>query len=318
MPYILRKRIRELYISPLVLELVLDNDKFIKHYNLDDSFPKVIRATVNLLVDQNDCIMCFTDNDKIYDFEVSIKTGSYNNSNEYSCHRSLILPTELVNSYAIDANWGIELTLNELIVKGDSVGMPDEPSLIFSENDAKSSMDFEVKGLACELTSSEKLVTTQFIDDFYNDLKLEINNAFRIKLLTATMVLVRKLFENLLIELLRTKFGDKPPEKELYFSIRDSRFKHFHVLINNFENEIDTFKPFDVNLQWVASKNDFFDFLRVIKERGDACAHSIEPIHDVKEINTLKVSINKYSAQLNRLIQKIKESKLTSSIPLKP
>jgi hypothetical protein len=316
MPYILRKRIRELYIRPLVLEVVLDNDKFIRHFNLDDSFPKVIRATVNLLVDQNDCIMCFTNNNKIYDFEVYIKNGPYNyNSTEYSCHRSLILPRELVNGYAIDANWGIELTLNELIVKGDSVGMPDEHSLIFSENDVKSSMDFEVKGLSCELTSSEKLVTTQFIDDFYNDLKLEINNAFRIKLLTSTMVLVRKLFENLLIELLRAKFGDKPPGKELYFSIRDSRFKHFHVLINNFENEIDAFKPFDVNLQWDASKNDFFDFLRVIKERGDACAHSIEPIHDVKEINTLKVSINKYSAQLNRLIQNIKESKLTSSLP---
>lgn len=122
------------------------------------------------------------------------------------------------------------------------------------------------------------------------------------------MVLVRKLFENLIIDLLRQKYGERPPDKELYYSMNEKRFHSFSTLIHNLETHVDDFKTHNVGFQWDKSKNDFFTFLRGIKERGDACAHSIELIHDPHEISTLKPLMNKYSDLIVRLIKRIVET----------
>ena len=248
---------------------------------------------------------------KNYKFKVTSR-GTYTGSGECVYDRRLSLPIELVNGYAIDANMGIELILNELVYKTNgiiSTNVPEEIVKIFPDVEVKGSMDFEPKGYSGEtLATSELLITTKFTDDFYNDLVLEINTVFRINLYVASMVLVRKLFENLIIDCLREKYGEQPLNKALYFSMNNKRFLNFQTLINNFESHVDDFKAHNVNFQWDKGKNDFFKFLRDIKERGDACAHSIELIHNPNKIIDLKPSINKYSDLLVRLYQKVRES----------
>lgn len=302
MPYIIRKKIRELHNRPLILEILLDNDKFVRHYNLDYAIPKVIRATVNLIVDQNDCIICFMNNKK-YDFEVRIKTGPYINSNEYSCDRSLILPTELVNDYAIDANMGIELVLNEIILRTHGA---EDITQIFSERMEKGVMEFTPKEISGEaMPNLELLITTKFSDDFFDKLAFEINSAFRVGLFTATMVLVRKLFEKLIIELLRSKFG--MPEMELFYSKNGNGFLNLSDLIRNLRTKIDYFKPYDF-FKLEREKESFVNFLWDIQKEGGASVHSFEPVYGRPEIDGLKPSINKYSDLLVRLIQKVKET----------
>jgi hypothetical protein len=227
--------------------------------------------------------------------------------------RQLELPDELVNGFKLSAGMGIELVLNEFVTQKDWLDPDPNQKIdvvkIFPDIEFSGVMDFELKGINGELVdSSELLVNTKFSDEFYTNLASEINNAFRIGLFTASMVLVRKLFENLIIDVLREKYGERPPFKELYFSMNDGRFHSFQTLINNFEMHIDEFKAHNVNFQWDAGKNHFFKFLRDIKEHGDACAHSIEMIHDPNDLNDLKPSIGKYSDLLVRLIQKIKET----------
>jgi len=56
----------------------------------------------------------------------------------------------------------------------------------------------------------EKLVDDKFLEDrFYLNLVKEINGSYRCGLPSATWILLRKIFENLLIDSLRAKYGTK-------------------------------------------------------------------------------------------------------------
>lgn len=285
----------------MALRIDIADDTLPKHYTLDygSGIPTSLHGKVTLLVDENDNVKSLINRD--FGFEVH-SSGYYGNGNKVTYNRYLQLPRDLVSDFAINVGDGIELVLNEVVVGN-------ETEKIFSQRRIEGSMDFEPKGFSGEvMNGSETLITTRFADEFYDNLALEINSAFRIRLLTATIVLIRKLFENLIIDLLRLKYGERPPYKELYYSMKDKRFHSFSTLIRNFEQHVDDFKAFNVRFQWDRSKNDFFNFLRDIKERGDACAHSIELIHDPKGINTLELPMNKYSDLFVRLIQRVKET----------
>jgi len=119
------------------------------------------------------------------------------------------------------------------------------------------------------------------------------------------MVLVRKLFERLIIELLRQKYG--MPQIELFYSTQDDGFHSLSTLIRNLRTKIDDFKPYDF-FKLDREKESFLNFLWDTNEEGNASAHSIEGLLDPEEINALKPSINKYSDLLVRLIQKAKET----------
>jgi len=299
MPYVIRKKIKLLSARPpLILIIQLDDDSLPKHYTLDSGIKTLLRGTATLLVDKMNYMKCVINKD----YEFPVLSIGHHVGNRVVYNRRLFLPPDLVRDFALDADMGIELFLREIIMENDV-------KKIFSEMIVEGSMEFEPKMTNGKvLPSSELLITTKFTDGFYDDLALEINNAFRIRLFTATMVLVRKLFENLIVDLLRQKYGEQPPDKELYYSMKDKRFHRFSTLIHNLEAHVDDFKAYTPVLQWVKSKNDFFRFLRDIKERGDASAHSIELIHDPNEINTLKPFMNKYSDLIVRLIQKIVET----------
>jgi hypothetical protein len=299
MPYVIRKKIKLLSAGPpLILSIQLDDDSLPKHYMLDSGIKTLLRGTATLLVDKDNYVKCVINKD--YEFQVR-SSGHYVGS---VCvyDRRLLFPPDLVRDFALDVYMGIELLLREIIMGNDV-------EKIFSEMIVEGSMEFEPKVTNGEvLPSSELLITTKFAGGFYDDLAIEINSAFRIRLFTATMVLVRKLFENLIVDLLRQKYGERPPDKELYYSMKDKRFHSFSTLIHNLEAHVDDFKAHSTVLQWDKGKNDFFKFLRDIKERGDASAHSIELIHDPNEINTLQPLMNKYSDLIVRLVQKIVET----------
>jgi len=267
------------------------------------SYTKLIRGKVSLLADENNYVKCFINKD--YEFQVE-RIGRYTGDSGSKAVYDiwLMLPQDLVSDFAIDANMGIELILME-VVYGTENQIADVKK-IFSETVEQGSMDFELKGIKGEtLPSSELLITTKFADTFYDELVSEINSAYRVRLPTATMVLVRKLFEKLIIDLLRQKYGT--PHIELFYSKDVGGFHSLHTLIHNLGTKIDDFKPYDF-VKLDREKEEFLKFLWTIKEEGNASAHSIEPLLDREEISALKQSINKYSELFVRLIQKVKET----------
>lgn len=304
MPYIIRKKIQEVSKNPIVLEILFNNEKVSKYHQLDTGVETSIRCTVTLLMDEN----CYVKRaiNKQYDFKLK-STGAYRDNGLAYFNRRLILPTNLVRDYAIDANMGIELELNEVIYTRHYGGSSTvNMESIFSEERVEGTKDFEIKGVSgVVLLDSELLITTAFDDKFYEKLKLEINTAFRVGLDTATMVLVRKLFERLIIDLLRQKYG--MGQKELFYSVQDNGFHNLSTLIRNLNGKLDDFKPYDF-FKSEKEKESFTKFLWHIKEEGNASAHGIEPLLNCEEINALKPLINKYSDLSVRLIKKVKET----------
>jgi hypothetical protein len=304
MPYIIRKKIEGTDNNPLMLQLNIDDERIAKYYELDTGIETYLRSTLTILVDENCCVKRVIN--KPFDFRVVSKGWYTGNGNDVTYLRRLLLPPNFVRDYAIKANMGLELEIDELVYKSFQGTSPpqlcSEANKIFSEERVEGSKDFEIKGTSGEpLHNSELLIDTMFNDKFYDDLKFEINTAFRVGLYTATMVLVRKLFERLIIDLLRQKYG--MARKELFYS---DGFLNLSTLIRNLRDKLDDFKPYDF-FKLEKEKESFVNFLFDVKEEGNAGAHSIEPCLDYNEIKELKPSINKYSDLLVRMYRKVKE-----------
>lgn len=299
MPYVTRRKVKVLYEKPLVLKVDLADDTLPRHYMLDTGKKTLLRGTVSLLVDENFYVKYVINKD--FRSEVHSRgTYGYNGAKtKVFYERYLCLPEKLVKGFAIDEGMGIELILHE-VVRGEEI----EP--IFPDARIEGSMDFEPKGPSSEiLASPELLITKKFDDEFYHELVFEINTAFRLRLFTATMVLVRKLFESLIIKLLRQKYG--MPQIELFYSTQDDGFHSLSRLIRNLRPKIDDFKPYGF-FKRDREKESFLKFLWDMKKEGDASAHSLGPLLGPEEIKDLKPSIDKYSDLFVRLIQKVKET----------
>ncbi|CCQ35059.1 hypothetical protein HTIA_p2957 (plasmid) [Halorhabdus tiamatea SARL4B] len=104
---------------------------------------------------------------------------------------------------------------------------------------------------------------------FYPDLVEDINQCYRIGVNDATLVLTRKLLENLLIDLLRDQYGKQ--EIELYYLPENRRFRKFSDLINTFEENLDDFQHRSGGLD-----SDFINELDAFRQNANAEAHSIE------------------------------------------
>jgi len=80
-------------------------------------------------------------------------------------------------------------------------------------------------------------------EDFFRKEHIkEINKAYTHQCYTATYILCRKVIENMLIDILRTKFSEKSKEnKELYFDTSKKRFKDFGVILDNLKSKKDDF-----------------------------------------------------------------------------
>jgi hypothetical protein len=270
-----------------------------------------------LLADKNDKVMCFVNKD--YEFQIP-KYPAYHTDKGVKYDRRLTIPDELVKGYKVDADMGIEIILREFVVdeeyirklsssadfkievKWDEIRKPVE---IFSEQDVVGIMDFKPKGIKRRLfDTAESLIATKFSDKFYDKLVFEINNAFRFGLLTATIVMLRKLFERLIIDLLRTKYGIG--QKELWYSEDDGGFHSLSKLIHNLRPKLEDFKPYDF-FKLNREKENFGNFLCRVREEGGAGAHSVYVL-DRNGINDLKPAINKYTELLKSIIQTVKDT----------
>jgi len=106
-------------------------------------------------------------------------------------------------------------------------------------------------------------------DDFYVALQEQINKAFRANVLPAVQILSRKFLENLLIDILRRKYG--PGQIALYYDTTKGRFQGFETLIRNTESSLPDFTggPTEFNASLLRRINAF-------RRQGNSSAHSIE------------------------------------------
>ncbi|WP_287586593.1 hypothetical protein [Candidatus Borrarchaeum sp.] len=108
-----------------------------------------------------------------------------------------------------------------------------------------------------------------FPDSFYGDLTDFINKCYMYELYPAVVVFSRKLLENLLVDVLRKKYGRH--DVELFFDINHNRFHIFNILLKNFKDHINDFKPIIPHLD-----HNFIDKINIFRESGNSAAHTLE------------------------------------------
>lgn len=137
-------------------------------------------------------------------------------------------------------------------------------------------------------------------DDFYPALVDDINRSYQHHIYDATMILTRKLFENLIIELLRLRLGTSDYLEKFYIP-NQGRFQPFSELIENFSEHLDDFKPYDPDLD-----ASFVNQLDKFRTRANANAHSIQVDLSQGEIEALSEDANALATRLFRLHEQAK------------
>lgn len=182
----------------------------------------------------------------------------------------------------------IDLLLREIVVP-----QKDEPTIIpiYKEVLKLGPMDVVPKDDKGEIIPSSKIfIETDFTDDYYSSLVIEINRAYGFGLYTSTLVLTRKLFENLLVDLFLARFDVKvEDERRLFYDDEKHMHHSLSVLIPNLRHNSDKF------LTRTFADEELYRFLDKIKEKADASAHSVEIQPDPNMIDSWKPQINEYS-----------------------
>jgi hypothetical protein len=126
-------------------------------------------------------------------------------------------------------------------------------------------------------------------DDFYIAAINHLNRAYVAGLYSVVQILARKILENLLIDLLRKKYGMS--NVIIWFDPKRGRFLEFSALVETLEARLADFKPFSnsIDVSFVKKMNQF-------RETGNASAHSIEVL-------TKKEDVDKVKADLLQLVQ---------------
>ncbi|WP_101476845.1 hypothetical protein [Candidatus Nitrosotalea bavarica] len=134
---------------------------------------------------------------------------------------------------------------------------------------------------------------TNTTDAFYTKLIREINLTYHYELYSSAQMLIRKLFENLVIDILRKKYKN---DTSSYLNSKD-RYHQFHIIITNAKERIEQ-GDFD-NV-----KRDFketLDWISKLRDEGNKSAHSIT--FDVKkpELDKIHDEIIRNVDLLNRI-----------------
>lgn len=129
---------------------------------------------------------------------------------------------------------------------------------------------------------------------FYSELIENINHCYKYGIYDATLVLTRKLLENLLIDILRGQYGNQ--KINLFYRPDSKRFQDFNTLISNFEENISDFEHLSGGVN-----GDFIDELDAFRQNANAEAHSIETNITESEIERYRKQAQHASQLLFRI-----------------
>jgi len=146
---------------------------------------------------------------------------------------------------------------------------------------------------------ASKLIEVVWIpDDFYENLIDEINRAYAYQMPMALSITVRKLLENLVIDILRKKYGTA--QLALYYDPSRRRFNDFSVLLQNLDANKGDFHYISSSLD-----RSFISDLNRYRETGNSGAHSIDTNLTVEQFAADKDKINYIVQLLLRVFQRL-------------
>jgi hypothetical protein len=139
---------------------------------------------------------------------------------------------------------------------------------------------------------------TSIPDDFYQRLINEINQLYSEGLPFSLSILIRKLLENLIIDILRERYGRQ--QVPLYYDTSRRRFHDFSVLLQNLDSHKADFHYIapDLDTPIIQSINQY-------RETGNSAAHSIDANLTIERVSQGKDDINHLVQYLLRIFQRL-------------
>jgi len=158
-------------------------------------------------------------------------------------------------------------------------------SKIHNESD-ENKQDVLSKSLKLQLDDTNEFIyLVNYPDDFYISLIEEINFQYTTKHSISLSILIRKLFENLIIDILRKKYGTT--DLSLYYDRSKRRFHDFSILLKNIETKLSDFHHISPNFD-----KKFLQELSEYREYGNTGAHSIDVNMKLEYFTERKEEIN--------------------------
>ena len=145
----------------------------------------------------------------------------------------------------------------------------------------KKRIEQEVSIEKVDIDTSDKILQYNFQDTFYGNLLNEINKTYYHGCYTASFILIRKLFENLLIDILRNNFKN---EKSLYLSEHNKKkYNDFSVLLHNLSLKRSEFNFTTTEIDSIT------DSLKPYRIEANAKTHSIVEFGKKEDIEKYNV-----------------------------
>ena len=150
-------------------------------------------------------------------------------STRYASYLLLIFPKNFVNNYGLRKDEYVDLLLTGISTSSDKKEVTEE---IYPKRFVRGQIDkTPTGGIPKSIGITEPLIEQSLAGEFYKDLIQEINLSYSYQLNRSTLVLIRILLQNLLIDLLRTKFGTS--RLELFYNKDRGQFYEFFKLLEN-------------------------------------------------------------------------------------
>ena len=164
------------------------------------------------------------------------------------------------------------------------------------------------KPLPDESAPSGPFLNIDTTDEFYEDVVREVNLCFNVGSYNSTMVIYRKFLENILIDILRAKYGME--NLSAFYIENESRFRGFSELISEFEERVNDFRPYSSRLQFGGAE----ELIKEVKRfRGVAnpSAHSIDHSITKEKITEHQSDATQLAEDLLRLKKRIENEENT-------
>jgi len=132
------------------------------------------------------------------------------------------------------------------------------------------------------------------LEKVYSRLIDEINVCYEYEAYSSTLVMLRKLIENLLVDILRMEYAPKDLH-EYYFDESKEQFLPLHILVRNLEDMLE-------DLRRLGLTKKHLGIIKGLRKVGNRAAHSIIDLVDKRKLDSLRSNANKAVMILLRVI----------------
>jgi len=168
-------------------------------------------------------------------------------------------------------------------LKGDWISESNGNSYILTHNGKDGVEELLADGaLDTPRGQDERFIDSDIFDEHrYQKLVDDINESYRYHIYDGTIVLTRKLFENLVFEILRDEYSGE--DTQMFFDQENQRHYSFDELLNNLKIGVPNLKRFTKE----GLNREMVEDIRELKEKGNKGAHSIRVDFEEGEVEAL-------------------------------